>query len=203
MGKLIYKIFRSFFLKHYFNEQSKKQGFQDLHKKFVDSNGVQYYAYADDFDIPILRANEIQRRIELIRAGMGEKNLLMFCDAMDAELSKSKINLRNITKIITEIRERISLWVDMDLLFDTVAFTYIREDEDPARIDEEIHKQKIAQFRKDSMGGLYDFFYTAGLTEYIPYSSKSENDWNEYLREAEIKGKVIQKVMGEFITKAD
>lgn len=201
IGKLIYKLLKPVFLKHYFNDQSKKTGFENLNKAFIDSNGKTYYACENDLMLPIARSKELQRKIQLIRAGMSEDNLSLMLQAMKKALNGGKkADLAEIGFLIIETERRIGIWVDPDLLYDTVALMYIREDERPEIIDVSIHKEKVEQFKKDSTGGLRDFFYMTGLQEYIPCLGTSASEWNEYFQISEVKMKALKMHMEAYIT---
>jgi hypothetical protein len=201
IGKLIYKLFKPIFLKHFFNEQSKKTGFENLQKIFIDSNGRTYYTTQNDLDLPIQRSKELQLRIMRMKAGISDDSLNLFCEAMKKALNNGKNpNIAMIGHLVIEIEKRMGIWVDPDLLFDTVAFMYIREDESAVDIDLSIHKEKIEQFKKDSTGGLKDFFYTAGLTKFIPFLGISESEWSEYFRESTIKMKALKIQTENYIT---
>lgn len=187
-GRLIYKIFKRIFLKHYFLDQSKKRGFDKMEKSFVDSNGKIYYTPYNDFDLPHRRTLAIEKSLLRLRAGLSDDDYDLILDTMEKALnSGKKSELAIIGHCIIEMRKRKDLIIHPDLLFDIAAYRYIREDEDPSIIDNEIHKQKIKQFEIDSKGGLYDFFYNAGLTRYIPYLEKLESEWEEYMRSSKIK----------------
>lgn len=201
MIRLLFWLFKKQFLKLAFNHQCKPKGFDGMAKHFIDSNGMEYYSYNDDLDMPIARGKELQKRIMLLQACISEPNLVKFLDAMELALnSGKKSDLAQIGFLIIEMRKRIGIWVDMDLLFDTVALAYIRSDENPAVWDKTIHEEKVAQFKKDSQGGLYDFFYMAGLTDYIPCAGKSTTEWMEYFEKSELKMMAIQKHLDSYIT---
>lgn len=201
IGKVIYKLFKPIFLKHYYNEQSKRTGFENLKKVFIDSNGKVYFATMNDLELPIMRAKEIQLRVMRMRSGMSDDSLKLFCEAMKKALNNGKNpNIAQIGHLVIEIEKRIGIWIDPDLLFDTVAFMYIREDENPAEVDMSIHNEKIEQFKKDSTGGLKDFFYMAGLTEFIPFLGISESEWSEYFTQSTIKMKALKMQTENYIT---
>lgn len=199
--RLLFWLFRKQFLKLAFNTQSKKPGFENMQKIFIDSNGMSYYSMTDDLELPIIRGKEIQKRIQLIQASISDSNLMSYLDAMEIALnSGKKSELAQIGFLIIELKKRIGIYVDMDLLFDTVAIAYIREDENIAIIDNVIHKEKVEQFKKDSQGGLYDFFYNADLTKFIPFTSLSPEEWNEYFEKSELKMKSMQKYLEVYTT---
>ncbi len=184
MKRRLFNLFKSDFLKFAFDEQSKPVDFNNLETIFLDSNGKKYFRYKDDFDIPILRKGKLEQLIKELGYGISKDELTMFLDAMEKALDKGQADVAKIGFIITEMRDRKDILIHPDILFEMVTTLYIREDENPAVIDEEIHAEKYEQLKKDSQGGLYDFFYTAGLTTYIPYLTKLKDDWNLYLEKA-------------------
>lgn len=202
LGRIIYKLFKPIFLKHYFLDQSKKSGFENMEKVFIDSNGKAYYRPINDFDLPHERTKELEKKIMRLKAGLSEEEMDLILDAMEKALnSGKKSELAVIGHCIIEIRKRKEILIHPDMMMDIAALRYIREDEDPSKIDAGIHKDKIAQFKKDSSGGLYDFFYKAGFSQIIPYLSKLEKDWNEYMMESEIKIKALNQHLQAYITK--
>ncbi len=202
LGKLFYRIFKTVFLKHYFKEQSKLSGFENMEKVFVDSNGKIYYAPVNDFDYPHERIKELEKKIMRLRAGLSEEEHDLILETMEKALnSGKKSELAVIGHCIIEIRKRKELLLHPDLMFDIMALRYVREDERPDKIDIGIHKEKVLQFQKDSQGGLYDFFYKGGLSRYIPYLDKLESDWEEYMMESEIKIKALTQTLEAYISK--
>jgi hypothetical protein len=159
IGKLIYRILKPFFLKYYFLDQCKKSGFEKMVKVFVDSNGKAHYTTINDFDTTLERIRGIERCIREITAGLSLDEYKKIRDAMKKALGDGKKpNIAMIGHLIIEMERREEMLLHPDAMFDLLAYKYVREDEDPAVVDQTIHKQKIEQFRKDSKDGLYDFF---------------------------------------------
>ena len=172
-----------------------------MEKVFVDSNGKVHYVPRNDFDMPHERTKALEKSIMRLKAGLSEDDMDLILDAMEKALnSGKKSELAVIGHCIIEIRKRKELLLHPDLLFDIAALRYIREDEDPSIIDIEKHKQKIEQFKKDSQGGLYDFFYKTGLTTFIPYLQKLEPDWEEYMTMSKIKIQALQTHLKAYTT---
>jgi len=201
--KFIYWLFEKQILKIYFNKQSPKKGFEGMVKAFVDSEGKEYYTWLDDFEIPIQRAKEIEKRLMRISSGMSDTNLNTFCDAMEKAINKGvKPDLAMIGHLVKEIRSRQEMLLHPELIFDLVALKYVRKDEKPNEINEKIQSEKILQFTKDSGGGLYSFFYERGIQTYLPYITKLESDWTMYWKEAEAKLKAMEKMSLDYISKS-
>lgn len=175
-----------------------------MEKHFVDSKGNVYYRYQKDFDIPILRFKEIQTRLALFSSGLSETSIKLICESMKKALNSGrKSDLAVIGALIIEMEKRANIYIDTDLLMDTACLLYIRGDENPAIIDWSIHKEKVTQLTVDSMGGLYDFFYTTGLVTYLPFVGTTEEEFNLYYRESEVKMKAIQKFNQKYITESE
>lgn len=201
LGKLLYRIFKKPLLKYYFLEQSKRTGFEKMKKVFIDSNIKSYWVPENDFDTPLERTRAIERCVRKIAAGLSEDEENTWLDAMEKALnSGKKSELSMIGHLIIEKRRRKDMLLHPDLMFELLAYKYIREDEDPSVIDKTIQEEKIAQFRKDSKGGLYDFFYKAGLSAYIPYLTKLESEWSEYWKESEVKIKAMNLQMHDYLS---
>lgn len=200
--KLLYWLFEKQILKIYFNKQSPKIGFSDMVKAFVDGNGIQYYTWEDDFHIPINRFKEIQVNLLRIKMGLSNEEINLFCDTMDVALNKgNKPDIARIGHLITEMRSRQEMLLHPNLLFELIALKYVREDEQPHEVSEKIQSEKVEQFKKDSGGGLYSFFYKRGISNYLPYITKLESDWDIYWEEATAKIKALEKMSKDYITK--
>lgn len=199
MKRRLFNLFKTDFKKYLFDEQGKPPSFDLLETIFVDSNGKQYYRYKDDFDIPILRKGKLEQLIKELNYGISKDEMTLFLDAMEKALNKGQADVSKIGFLVTQMRERKEILIHPEILFEMVTTLYIREDENPTLIDEEIHADKFQQLKKDSQGGLYDFFYTAGLQKYIPYLTKLEDDWSLYLvkaqRELEVQNSFLSKGM--------
>jgi hypothetical protein len=201
MLRLLYFLFRKRFNSFYFNHQSKAVGFENLEKAFVDSNGNAYYKYSSDFDIPISRFKEIQKRLVLLNSGLSGESITLLCSAMEKALNNGKKpDIAEIGFLIKEIGKRANIFVDTDLLMDTACLLYIRQDEKQNTIDWGIHKQKVEQLTIDSKGGLYDFFYLTGLTAYIPFLGTSDEEFNLFYNESELKMKSLKMHLESYTT---
>lgn|SRR3990167_7086294 len=200
MIRLIYFLFKSQILKLQYGEQSKKKGFEKLTQVFIDSKGKRYYRYPNDMDIPILRKGALEKCLMEIESGLSGNELERILTAMSDALNERKGDrmIPNIAKVgflVEEIRNRKNLLLHPDLLFEAVSILYIREDEDPAKVDGEVMNQKLVQLKEDSREGLYDFFYTSGLSAYIPFLGKSEDEWMEYYQEGIVKMEAMKKFL--------
>lgn len=200
-NRFIYWLFSKAVLKVYFNSQSKKSGFENMEKAFVDSNGKIYYQPKSDFDYPLKRSKEIHKRLVRINSGLSDDELNRFLDACEVALNGGRNpKIADIAFLIGEMKARQEIWIHEDLWFDLIALKYIREDENPAIFDMEIHKQKVVQLQKDSEGGLWDFFCRVGLITFIPYLAKLENGFDVYIDQSRAKIQAHRKMLERYQT---
>lgn len=194
---LLYRAFPNQFHKLVFESQRKPFSFEKLQFAFVDSNGKRYYRYSDDLDMPIVRKGYFEKCFMEFDAAISDKELKLIIHAMQAAIHrKDKQGRMNpdiamIGHLITEMENRNGQLIHPEIMFDMVATLYIREDENPGTVDQEIHNQKVIQFKQDSQGGLYDFFYQSGLERYIPFSALSARDLEAILTLSERKVKAM------------
>lgn len=171
-----------------FSQQSKPVNFDLLHQIFIDSNGKRYFKYNQDSDTPIVRKGKIDESMAMALSKFSEGEMDVFITKGD-ELCSTALNsltqegrIDNVAKLkafFEEMKSRQTIPLHPDMMFEVVAYMYIREDEKHDEVDEDIQAQKIIQFKKDSKGGLRDFFYMAALKEYIPYLNISDEDFQK------------------------
>ena len=182
------------------NKAEKRDDFSKMEVAFTDSNGVKYYKYLKDLDIPIIRFSHLQVYIQEMAAGFNRNEIELFLTALETALAgteetSGKPDIGMIGWLLKEMRMRKDVLAHEEVLFWMVAALYIREDQNPAVWDEEIEEQKIKQFKVDSQGGLYGFFYGAGLSKYMPYFEKLKGDLTAYLRRGENKVKAMKMIL--------
>ena len=194
IAKIIFYLFRKQFIKLAFNTQSKPKGFEDMEWCFIDSNGKNYYKHIKDDEIPIIRKLYLCLFDGELSAKVNGRELLLIGDAFrkaayGAVEAKTNLerhpHLQNIILLVEEIEKRHSMILHLDLMFDIISVLYVREDEDPALFDKDIHNQKVNQFKQDSAGGLYDFFYQGGFAQFMPSFKDMRKDFPAYLNESE------------------
>lgn len=197
--RTLYKWFPESFHKLVFESQRKPQNFDKLELAFVDSNGKRYFKYMSDFDIPLTRKGMMELKLKEFSMGLTGDEVGMICDAMDKALSRQvrgamSPDIGMIGHLITEIRNRKENLIHPEIMMSMVSYMYIREDERPEVVDEEVHQQKVEQFTKDSEGGLRDFFITAGLNKFLPFLEQSNNDLDQIMemQKARLKALKIQ-----------
>lgn len=204
MLKLLYWLFKSKFQAFVFLDQSaKKTGFEKTTRSHVDSKGRSYFSFENDMSTPVARLEKLWPKLKLVKYGFSEEKLDELIAAMELAINNGKKpDIAQIGFLCKEFKLRQHTVIDKDLLIDIIALRYIREDENPGVFDEEIHKQKIEQFKKDSKDGLYNFFYQAGLAELVPLLRNTESDFLELLEDSEIKNQALSLSLTAYLSEA-
>lgn len=166
--------------KHAFNNQSisRDAQFAKMHAVFVDSEGRKYFSYLSMDDCPLPRYEQLQITLQELDNRISYTDLDLFADTIlkIANDEKRKTKVTDLGSMALALKKRRELLYEPELMFKMCSILYIREDQDPAVWDEDLEKGKIEQFKKDSRAGLYDFFYSAGLRNYLPGSTQSKSE---------------------------
>ena len=200
--KWIYLSNRRFFTDLAFNRQSKPIEKYKLDWCFIDSNGKRYYKFIDDMEMPVERYGQIQRLLVELSNCISGPELTMFLSKIMEHLDPGgeagehkKVRIGEALHLVREMQLREELLLHPDIMMELIAANFIREDENPAKWDEELHQEKIVQFKKDSQTGLYDFFHNAGLRELTPFAGLSEAEWLTYWAKSAVKIKAMHQFL--------
>lgn len=198
-------LFKEAALKFAFTQQGKPKDFSGLTQVFIDSEGKRYFKYNVETDFPYERFSALQICMAELRSKISSIELQEFLEAMDKELlnlvSQDKKGISGASKIgwlIGELKWRSENLIHLDLLYQFAAVIYIRQDEDPAKVDKAIEREKIEQFKKDCAaleGGTWDFFFRAPFRDFMPSNVLSEESWNEYLTTSSLRMRAWKKMM--------
>lgn len=181
---------RQHMIDYAFNSQRKEPAFADWELAFIDSNGKKYYSTTDALKLPMERVNKLKHYYAMQAAGIDDNELNKFIEQFQkniedcinsARLDGRVEHLGTQQALITMLKERRDIAVHLDLFFRIATVVYVREDENPAIVDDEIAQQKFLQFKKDSKAGLYSFFYNSPLKVHLPYSTISEEEFTQHL----------------------
>ena len=137
---------------------------------FRDTEGLEYYSWADLSEVPPARMNEVEDIMLQIDAGMTRKTLESIGEAiafhtqeaMAASAPKVKGNaLAKVSFLATELLVRGRKIIPEECFFALAAVSAVRKDEDPYTFDKSIHQEKIEAFRSAGRAG-HAFFTGTG-----------------------------------------
>lgn len=202
------KKYRNLIHRLAFNNQSHPVDPVNLVEAFVDSQGRKYFKFKREIDAPYVRFAQLQEYLYQVERKLNKRELKMYTDACKHQIEKVLNNTSHAEVMVRELARLSVLIEDMEILeeqilhpelmMDIVACLYIREDENPAEFNEKIHNQKVEQFKKDSQGGLYDFFYNAGLGKYFTGFELLKEDFESLYQYSQAKMETIQEKLSRF-----
>lgn len=155
-------------------------------EKAMVIDGVQYYKFTDINNMMTGRAfvaldyyNELSMRCT-------RDYLVEHCEAMEKILSGQQINVINIAQLHTQLKERLEMILQPDIIYKIASVVYFDANEQPYTYDFKYNMKKIESWKR--IGA--DFFLQIPLNNLIPSLDLSEVDLRSYMTVAE---KVNQK----------
>lgn len=169
----------------------KPKGFEGLELAFKDVDGVAYYTFTGDFDVFIKRKSYWDTKMIELDAGLTRKESEMLIDTCLEAINSTKPNYALVAHLLTEMKNRHEWLVHHEIMYDLVAACYVREDEDPTKVDMEIHRQKVDYFL--SQDDLSFFFENQTLSELLPYLENLSGNLKALLKDTEMEVAALKK----------
>lgn len=164
---------------------------------FTDSKGKKYYKFPEDMSLPLERFGKLQEYMMWMSAGLTSNELDLLLDEADKALTEGLTQKKNASKIgfiISQIRDRKSMVIHTELLYNFMAVQTVREDESAEVVNNAIHLEKVDQFKEETKSGkTYFFFHSLGLKKLNDLFNMSEAEWNKFWEES----KELQRVLKE------
>ena len=182
-----------------FEDQSPGDWKANCKPVFMDSNGLQYYRYVDEMQVPLARFRELQIKIQEIHSTVKSRDLLQWLQETQKIVTgrkKDSEKVKEVNSALHVLSERLKLsFPPSDLLMELVCILYIAEDQNPAVFDIERERVKFKQLNKDKRGGLADFFSHLGLWRYLPSLPASFKITEEHLKMQDTMAAAFRKVL--------
>jgi hypothetical protein len=186
-------------LKLYAVEQSPRIELKNLEKRLVDSNGIQYYGFPKSFPVPILRAGRASEYLQWLSSGLSGEELDMLINQADITLTEGLKHGNGAAKlglILEKIRERRKMVIHHELQINFLSCLLIRQDEDPAIFNEQIHKEKVTQFLDElEKGNFHFFFHLPELQNTLQLYRFTESEWIQFYEESKLQMKVMSEMV--------
>lgn len=139
------------------------------------SNGVQYYQFADPFNLCSGRAYAANNFYTELEQKCSREVLIAHCQAMDNILNNPKqIILQDIVRLNHLLKERLELIIPEDSIFKLASVVYFDKNEKPYDYDQKYNYEKIKRWKKE---GLSSFFLSKELKELTPFSNIAQTDF--------------------------
>lgn len=187
------------FNKFFASTQSQKITHKELEKWFIDSNGAQYYQFPKKMSLPIERLGNLKGYYTFLSSGLSGSEHERIIEAEEKILSEGIGKPETAAKLGALIhlkRERLKLVVHPELLYNIIAVQMIREDEDPAIFNNQIHLEKVAQFKTEvQKQNAYFFFHQIQLQEPINLLRTSQAEFQTLWHESEAAIASLQQIL--------
>lgn len=143
------------------------------------SQGKQYYQFEDINQMMTGRAFTCVDYYHELSMRCTREYLEKHCDAMETVLSKPSINIIEIATIHSQLKERLTMIVDPDIVFKIASVVYFTKDESPWSYDFKYNQKKIEKWK---LLDLKDFFFMIRVQDLIPIGDLSKVDLETYMK---------------------
>ena len=184
-------------------------GWKDLEPAFTDMDGREYRRFPATIDFPLDRHARRSDIITWMSSGLTGKELADLTDIAIAELENlvagKKGSLVKASAALHEIRNRQTLALHHELMYQFIAVHYIREGEDLWKVNDHIMDDKIEAFKKMVAGGrLLDFFHlpeVSNICNTIGLSSEEfQSLWSESMAQMKVLNQKLQFLKSMTVT---
>lgn len=142
--------------------------------------GKDYYKFSQAENQPYERALTCLVYYKELDMNIDAEFLDQHLAAIDKVLTSNPINVFQIKMLNDQLRTRLKLPKDPELLYKISSVVFFDKTENPAVYDYEYNKKKIAFWKENK--SLTDFFLTQPLKTLIPYLEYAEKNFDTYSR---------------------
>lgn len=142
--------------------------------------GHTYYRFPKEVNLPLERFSMSMALLERLSSGVSGSEMELILTEMEKALGAGLSNPKNAALVATYIhviRERQDTVIHRDILLNIAATWIVRDDEDPAIVNSDIHNYKLELFEQLSKGGAKDFFSSLGIDPLMPLLTMSPKDF--------------------------
>jgi hypothetical protein len=138
--------------------------------------GKQFYQFRDLFSIPFERGLMAIAIYEQARCKCSFEYLKLHCEAMTKVLrpDDGKIDVFKINELNEQMKVRLQLAIDVDLLYKLASVVFFADTENPCIYEPQVCVDKIKFWQAHK--GVADFFLQKPLTELMPFLKNSGLD---------------------------
>jgi hypothetical protein len=168
-----------------------------LAKRF---NGISYYNFKDDLDMPYGRYLYLASFLQAIEMRMNLETLQAYIKKLQDNLSggKGKIDIGASVILLKQLETRTTILFDEDLAYNLASCVFFTDDEPLNTYSVDYNKKKIEGWREV---GALDFFMLMPVRELLGLRNLSVSDLEAYLQKSrEIKNQ-LNIVMQQALSK--
>lgn len=192
------------FNKFFAGTQSKKLSHAMLEKHFIDSEGNQYYKFPNLMGLPLPRKGEFSGYCMFLSSGFSGDETAKILDA-EQKIYSQGITPETFGKLgaLHHLkRQRLQMTIHTELFYNIAAIQLIREDEEPDIFNNQIHLEKVKQFKKEvEAKNAYFFFQEIQLNSPLDFMKFSQAEFLTLWDESLISQASLKEIL-EFLTRA-
>ena len=181
-------------------EQQKYPDKKGMKPDYIDGKGKAYYRLSSyTLQPPMERIAKGQDFMLMMARGLNDDELQKLIDAANNELALAYAGKPNrvpivVGAVLKAMEDRKSLLLHIDLMYEYLAVFTIREDEEVGHFNQEIHDEKVKQFKEDNRGkNSFFFFQLPELTKVNEALSLSESEWMQQCEESQRKIEALKQ----------
>lgn len=147
--------------------------------KAFECDGKQFYQFEDINSMMTGRAFTCIDYYQELSMRCTREYLEKHCEKMDELLSGTEINIMDIAQIESQLKERLTMIVDPDVIYKIASVVYFDENESPWSYDFKYNQRKISHWKSLNLD---DFFFMIRVKDLIPLGDLSNQDLATYIQ---------------------
>lgn len=147
--------------------------------KAFKHQGVQFYQFEDINQMMTGRAFTCVDYYHELAMRCTREYLQLHCDKMDELLGKDQITIVDVAQLHIQLKERLTMIVDPDIVYKIASVVYFTKDESPWSYDFKYNQSKIDKWKSMELD---DFFFMIRVQDLIPIGDLSKVDFATYMK---------------------
>ena len=187
---MIKKLFYRYFPPSRHPEQKRDYTNKAI-KKVFKINGVQYYEFKNNMDMPWQRYLQLQQFIDEANTRISNKELIDYLNIFN---EAANTGIYTTVAIINEdIQRRINMILNIDIMYSMFAcvFFNLEDGEDLTEFDYDFNEEKIKLFKQQNVG---DFFLQEPIRRFFPQLDLSRQNLKTLLKMSQVEEKRLSKL---------
>ncbi len=198
MLKLIFNIFENRFIKFLNKKNSIKLTKDNLTFSFYDSDGLGYYKFPKELELPMTRLAKMQEYMMWLSKGVSQeeyiKAITIAENCLEGGIKDGK-GLARIGFVLHELKDRCKMIIHDELFYNIIAVQVIRNDESVTEFNNEIQMQKVAAFKQMDFNSDTFFLNIHEYLEAFGLSNITKNKYDQLLKNSQEVRAAAERVL--------
>jgi len=145
-----------------------------------EKDGHKFYRFPKETNLPMERFSQSLALLERLSSGISGKEMDRILIEMEKAIAAGLSNPKNaglVSTYVHIIRERQDTVIHRDILLNIAATWIVRDDENPAVMNPDIHEAKLTTFEAMCKEASHDFFTLADIEPLMPLLTMSPQEF--------------------------